>query len=131
MEDFMNSKRTKLVFIITMVFLISSCVSYDESQAKLSSTERYNLEITNKIIKNCNFGYKSSYFDRSAKQEAVVSVSISSEGNLQDINFDEEADDPAFNDMIKNAIVKSEPFPPFPHKYLENPYKLSIRFKKP
>jgi TonB C terminal len=117
-----KSKTTELTIYITILLLISSCVSYKEIQANLNPKEKYDFEISKRITSKCNWGYKSTYFNKSATQEADIVVIISRQGELLHYYFTKNADDPAFNQMIEEGIIKSEPFPAFPESFVEETY---------
>jgi colicin import membrane protein len=88
----------------------------------------YQVQVANLIKRNWSF--PAAHLDPSTKKdlEAVVMVSVRSDGTIVSSRFSKRSPSPAFDESAMRAIDRSNPLPSFPEGYRVTVDEFEIRF---
>ncbi len=79
---------------------------------------------------NSNWSYPVGLIDQEAEKtlEAVVVVTVRSDGKILKARFKRKSKNPLFDDSVLKAIEKSDPLPGFPPGYRKSYEEIEINF---
>jgi colicin import membrane protein len=93
-----------------------------------TSIQLYQMEVENTIKNNWSYPAALSRMKETKSPEAVIIVSVKSDGKILKISFKEKSNNQLFDSSVLKAIEKSDPLPQFPPGYVKTYDEIEIKF---
>lgn len=88
----------------------------------------YQMEIENAVKDNWSYPVALINARKGKTPEAVILLTLRSDGKIVKVRFMKRSQDPLFNDSVLKAVERSDPLPRFPPGYMKSSDEVEIRF---